>query len=59
MRISKDRGVQGFTADVLASNKAMMKVFEKGDAMVHAKLEYGVYHLTIPFDSKTSNLQET
>jgi acyl-CoA hydrolase/GNAT superfamily N-acetyltransferase len=58
MRIAKDRGIQGFTADVLTSNKSMMKVFEKGDAMVHAKLEYGVYHLTIPFDSKTSNSPE-
>jgi len=52
IRLAKDRSIQGFTADVLASNKAMMKVFEKGGAIVKAQLEYGVYHLTIPFDSK-------
>ena len=30
IRLAMQRGVKGFTADVLASNKAMMKVFEKG-----------------------------
>jgi len=44
------RGIQGFTADVLASNKAMMKVFEKGGTPFEAKLDQGVYQLTIPFD---------
>ncbi len=49
MRLAKDRGLQGFTADVLSSNQGMMKVFEKG-GLVKAKLEYGVYKLTMPFD---------
>ena len=49
IRCAKDRGIQGFTADILASNKAMMNVFEKGGEMVKAKLEHGVYHLEIPF----------
>jgi len=49
IRCAKDRGIQGFTADILASNKAMMNVFEKGGEMIKAKLEYGVYHLEIPF----------
>lgn len=44
----KDRGIQYLTADVLATNKGMMKVFEKDGAPVTAKLDYGVYHLTIP-----------
>ncbi len=30
IRLAKERGLKGFTADVLASNKGMMKVFEKG-----------------------------
>ena len=55
IRLAKDRGIQGFTAEVLASNKAMMKVFEKGGAIVKAQLEYGVYHFTIPFDAKPSS----
>jgi len=58
IRLAKDRGLQGFTADVLASNKAMMKVFEKGGAMIKAELEYGVYRLTIPFGNQPSNLDE-
>jgi len=49
-RLAKDRGVKGFTADVLASNKGMMKVFEKGELPVKAKLEAGAFALTIPFD---------
>lgn len=49
IRLARQRGVYGFTADVLASNKAMMKVFEKGGVPVQARLEGGVYALAIPF----------
>jgi RimJ/RimL family protein N-acetyltransferase len=55
MQLAKKRGIQGFTADVLATNKGMMKVFEKGGGMVKAKLEYGAYELTIPFDEQASD----
>jgi len=50
IRIAKQRGLQGFTADVLSTNHSMMRVFEKGGA-VNAKLEYGVYKLMMPFDT--------
>lgn len=50
IRLAKERGIQGFKADVLASNKAMMKVFEKGGLPFKAKLEQGVYELAVPFD---------
>lgn len=50
MRIARERGLQGFTADVLPANKAMMRVFEKGDAEVKARLEDGIYRLTIKFN---------
>jgi len=46
---AKERGIGGFTADVLASNKGMMKVFEKGDLPVNARLDSGIYELSIPF----------
>jgi acyl-CoA hydrolase/RimJ/RimL family protein N-acetyltransferase len=59
IRIAKDRGLQGFTADVLSSNKAMIKVFEKGGALVKAQLEYGIYHLTIPFESEPAVAEQT
>ncbi len=50
IRLAKERGIKGFTADVLASNKAMMKVFEKGDLPVKARLEQGIFELTIEFE---------
>ena len=46
-RLAKERGAQGMTADVLASNRAMLKVFEKGDFPVQARVEQGIYALTI------------
>ncbi|MFW6335175.1 MAG: GNAT family N-acetyltransferase [Desulfosalsimonas sp.] len=49
IRIARDRGIQGFTADVMPANKAMMRVFEKGDAEVKARVEDGIYRLTIRF----------
>ena len=52
IRLAKDRGIQRLTADVLASNKGMMKVFENGETTVTAKLDYGVYHLSIPLDAE-------
>jgi acyl-CoA hydrolase len=58
IRLAKDRGIQGFTADVLTSNKAMMKVFEKGGAMVKARLEHGIYRLTIPFEAEASAMEK-
>jgi acyl-CoA hydrolase/GNAT superfamily N-acetyltransferase len=49
-RLAKNRGLKGFTADVLASNRAMMHVFEKRGHPVTAKLFSGVYQLVMPFD---------
>ena len=50
VRLAKERGIKGFSAEVLFSNNGMMKVFRKGDLPVEAHLESGVYHLEIPFD---------
>jgi RimJ/RimL family protein N-acetyltransferase len=49
-RHAEERGLKGFTADVLASNKPMMRVFEKTGCPIEARLEEGAYALTIPFD---------
>jgi len=52
-RIAKDRGIRGFQADVLATNKSMLKVFEAvADGPIQAVMEGGVYQLTIPFSEK-------
>jgi acyl-CoA hydrolase len=58
IRCARDRGIQGFTADILVSNKAMMNVFEKGGEIITAKLEYGVYHLEIPFSAEKSSIED-
>ena len=52
IRLAKERGLKGFLADVLFDNLAMMKVFHKGELPVRINLESGVYHLTMPFESK-------
>jgi acyl-CoA hydrolase/GNAT superfamily N-acetyltransferase len=51
IEIARQRGLKGFTADVLFSNIGMMKVFRKGPLPVLAKLEEGIYHLTIPLET--------
>jgi GNAT superfamily N-acetyltransferase len=51
VKAAKERGIVGFTADVLSSNKAMLKVFEKGGHTIRACLEQGAYELVIPFDA--------
>ncbi|MGA8020230.1 MAG: GNAT family N-acetyltransferase [Desulfobacterales bacterium] len=54
VRLARERGVQGFTADVLFSNLGMMKVFRNGDLPVKAELKDGIYHLFIPlYDNRS------
>ncbi|MEN8245783.1 MAG: GNAT family N-acetyltransferase [Thermodesulfobacteriota bacterium] len=50
MRLARERGLKGFTAEVLQENKGMIKVFEKGGLPVEALLKDGLYNLRIPFD---------
>ena len=54
IRLAKDRGLKGFTAEVLQANQRMMKVFEKGHLPVNARVKNGLYELTIPFDVQSS-----
>jgi GNAT superfamily N-acetyltransferase len=53
-RLAKERGLKGFTADVLFSNTAMMKVLKKGGFPIKTQLEDGVYHLEISLEKKVS-----
>ncbi len=46
-RLAKERGAVKMTADVLSSNRAMLKVFEKGEYPLTAKLEGGAYAISI------------
>jgi len=54
IRLAKERGLRGFTAEVMQANKEMMKVFGKGHLPINARLENGLYWLTIPFDNQAS-----
>jgi acyl-CoA hydrolase/GNAT superfamily N-acetyltransferase len=54
IRLAKERGLKGFTAEVLEINDEMMKVFGKADLLVNTQLQDGLYRLTIPFDSQGS-----
>lgn len=54
VRAAKDRGIKAFTAEILASNKGMMRVLEKGELPVRARLEQGVFSITIPLDAGSS-----
>ena len=49
VRLAKERGLRGFRAEVLSSNKSMLKVFEKGGLPVEARVVEGIYEVTIPF----------
>ncbi len=47
--IARTHGFAGFTADVLAANHGMLRVFHKCGYSVESKLVEGVYSLKIPF----------
>jgi acyl-CoA hydrolase/GNAT superfamily N-acetyltransferase len=47
--IAKARGVHGFTADVLRSNRDMLGVFHRSGLVVQSELESGVYHVVLTF----------
>jgi len=50
IEIAKERGVKGFTADVLASNLSMIKVFDKVPYVQHKKFGQGIISLVFRFD---------
>jgi len=55
IRLAKERGLKGFKADVLSSNKSMLKVFEKSGLAVEARVVDGVYELNLPFSSSAES----
>jgi len=52
-RIAKERGIKALRADVLASNKAMIKVLEKSPYPFKAVMKEGVYEITIPLTGES------
>jgi RimJ/RimL family protein N-acetyltransferase len=55
IQVAREQGIEAFTADVFADNKAMMKVFEKVPYPLRAVMEYGIYNLTIPLMAPGDN----
>ncbi len=53
IEIARNRGIRGFTADVLATNTPSMKVFEKSPYPLKATMRAGVYEIEIPFSGDT------
>ena len=51
IRLAKERGLKGFTAEVLQTNTTMMKVFERGHLPITSHLRDGLYRLKISFDT--------
>jgi GNAT superfamily N-acetyltransferase len=50
-QIARGRGIAGFSADVLATNALMLRVFRESGLEVTTELERGVQHLTLRFPS--------
>lgn len=45
VRIARENGISGFTAEVMANNHGMMRVFNKVGGKLEAVLTNGIYHL--------------
>ena len=54
MRIAKERGLQGIAADVLSSNIAMWKVYQKAPYPLRSIRKTDYHHLTITFDEDSN-----
>ncbi|MCD6308142.1 MAG: GNAT family N-acetyltransferase [Candidatus Latescibacteria bacterium] len=50
IEVAKSKGISGFTAEVLASNRKMLSVFHRSGFNVHSQLDDGVYNLSFRFD---------
>jgi acyl-CoA hydrolase/N-acetylglutamate synthase-like GNAT family acetyltransferase len=49
LRIARRNGIRGFTAEVLADNKPMQNVFNKGNTKTSCRLSGGVYSYEMDF----------
>ena len=49
---ARKQGIKGFTAEVLADNVGMLRVFHHAAVSIESKLEEGVYSLTMLFSDK-------
>jgi RimJ/RimL family protein N-acetyltransferase len=50
VELARERGLKGFTADVLGTNKPMLRVIEKVGLPVKTLMEGGAFHMEISLD---------
>jgi len=50
--IALARGIRGFTADVLAQNRPMMKILQDSGYMMKTRLEEGVYNVSLQLEKE-------
>ena len=56
IRTAREQGLGGFSAAILADNKAMLRVFEKTGRPLQAAMIAGVYHLKMSFADDKSRV---
>ena len=49
VKIAKENGFSGFTAEVLLENKSMLQLFYNSPYKITSKFEDGIYHVSFPF----------
>ncbi len=54
--VARRKGIRGFTAEVMAENKRMLRVFTRSGYNTNTHLEYGVY--SVDFDFAEVNMNE-
>ncbi len=52
VKLGKERNIKAFTAEVLFSNRAIMRVFKKAVPDLETTLSEGVYSVVMPLDDK-------
>ena len=52
IEIAQEKGIRGFTAEVLTVNRKMLNVFHKSGCKINIKLEDDVYYISFVFDEK-------
>ena len=57
--IARERGIKGFGAEVLISNRSMMRVFEKLPYEIRKTIDEGSISLTFDFDELKSPEKQT
>ncbi len=56
---AKSKGIAGFTAEVLAGNQAMLRVFNKTGYKIRSTIEEGIHHISFTFHEGLDRASKT